>query len=176
MKAQQMINSRRTARPPFAPGDWVWLQRPRGVTGPKMEHWWTGPYRVKARTGQSSYELILRPNQTQDAHLDQLKPCHWDMNLGDSYPLVWRQSRNKDAPLANPPQSITGHRFTTEGGWEFLTIWSQDPRAEPVWEPATRFFQGCDQLWTDYILENGLDLVLEAEGPRDGCNPESNSS
>ena len=164
-KAQTLINSRRTPRPPFAPGDWVWLQRPRGVTGPKLDHWWTGPYRVKARTGQSSYELTLGPNQTHDAHLDQLKPCQWDMELGDSYPLVWRRADGRSVSSSPVPSSITGHRYSNEVGWEFLTAWSQDPEAPPSWEPATKFFQGCDELWMRYILENGIDLILESEPP-----------
>ena len=163
-KVQAEVNQHRRPRPPFVEGDWVWLMRPPGVTGPKMDHWWKGPYRVAARTGQSSYTLFLGPNQTQEAHLDQLKPCHWDMDLGSSYPLVWRKEKGREAPDATQhPRSITGHRFTDGSGWEFLKTWSDDTQATPTWEPASKFFQGCDELWMTYILENGLDLILESE-------------
>lgn len=95
------------------------------------------------------------------------------MDLGPSYPLVWRKSDGRGAQIAvSTPCSITGHRFSDAVGWEFLTTWSDDPQAAPVWEPVTRFFQGCDEMWTTYILENGLDLVLESEPPATDHSPD----
>ncbi len=126
----------------------MWLQRPKGVTGPKLEHWWTGTYRVHARTGQSSYALTLGPNQLQDAHADQLKPCTWDINLGESYPLVWRKSKDPLAQSSNfAPCSITAHRYADETGWEFLTTRTASPDATATWEPASKVFRDCDETW-----------------------------
>ena len=90
------------------------------------------------------------------------------MDLGSSYPLVWRKEIGREAPDATQhPRSITVHQFTDGGGWEFLTTWSDDTQATPTWEPASKFFQGCDELWMTYILENGWDLILESKATND---------
>ncbi len=97
-------------------------------------------------------------NQFQDAHADQLKPCTWDMNLGESYPLVWRKIEGPRVQSKDSmPCSITDHRYTDETGWEFLTTWTTGPDATATWEPASRFLgigtrRGCDTF--SLILES----------------------
>ena len=167
---QLWINQKRPARPPFAEGDWVWLIRPKAITGAKMERWWTGPYRIASRSGESSYVLQLGPNRQQDAHLDQLKTCQWDIDLGESYPLVWRANNPVGSHSQVPTvKAISGHRYSTERGWEFHTTW--DTSSEAEWVPVMKFLEGCDELWMRYILQNGIDLVLEAE-PEETKDPE----
>ena len=71
--------------------------------------------------------------------------------------------RSRSTRRNTTPQVHHWAPFTDGGGWEFLTTWSDDTQATPTWEPASKFFQGCDELWMTYILENGLDLILESE-------------
>jgi len=60
-KTKDALNHKRKARPPFTVGDMVWYLRPKEVGGNKISTWWTGPFKVHARTGASSYTLELTP-------------------------------------------------------------------------------------------------------------------
>lgn len=72
------VNAHRRVRPPYQVGDYVFLQRPKGVGGVKLETRWTGPYPVVERVGRNSYRLKVSTGMPVDAHASQLKFCWWE--------------------------------------------------------------------------------------------------
>jgi hypothetical protein len=78
-KLAQRVNANRLQRTPYSPGKWVFLKRPKQVGGMKLQTYWTGPYLVRERVGDSSYTLKLpQSGVPYEAHADQLKECHWE--------------------------------------------------------------------------------------------------
>ena len=75
------VRKRGFQKPEFAVGERVWLRRPKGVVGPKLEPEWQGPYLVWARNGRDSYTLKIPNAKPMDAHVSQLKKCHWGVAL-----------------------------------------------------------------------------------------------
>ena len=74
----EKLNAKRKNRPPYEIDEWVWYARPKSVGGVKLQSWWQGPFKVKARVGEHSYRLRTPQGQEFDAHSDQLKPCEWE--------------------------------------------------------------------------------------------------
>ena len=83
------INAHRKAGTPPAVGDWVWYLRPREVGGNKLQSWWLGPYKVVERVGERSYQVRTPRGEVLDVHLDQIKPCHWEMPESSGIPLQY---------------------------------------------------------------------------------------
>lgn len=85
----RIVNARRTSRPPYAIGDWVFVRRPKGVGGHKLQTWWRGPYKVISRKGADSY--IIRESMTGplEVHADQLKLCIWEELTDQGVPLSY---------------------------------------------------------------------------------------
>ena len=77
-KIARQVNAHRRSRPPYAVGDYVWLLKPKGVTGPKLGTWWLGPYEVIGFASPNSYFVKVPREGTIDAHASQLKLCVWD--------------------------------------------------------------------------------------------------
>ena len=90
-KVARQTNARRSKRPPYEVGDYVWFLRPKAVVGPKLETWWRGPFRIEARVGESSYMLKIPTTGPLAVHADQLKPC------------VWQELTDEGVPVQVPP-------------------------------------------------------------------------
>ena len=75
---QAEVNARRKKRPPYEIGDWVFLRRPAGVGGNRLQSYWRGPFKVLARKGADSYVIRESMQGPLDVHGDQLKLCIWD--------------------------------------------------------------------------------------------------
>ena len=84
-------NAGRKRRPPFQVGDWVWVQRPKGVTGYKLETAWLGPAKVLGRVWNSTFQVQLKPGRAQEVNMDQLKAHVADSITGRSYELYTHQ-------------------------------------------------------------------------------------
>ena len=65
-------------RVPFEIDEWVWHLKPKPLGGIIMGTWWTGPHRIVARTGESSYQILKPGHHIHDVHVTELKRCVWD--------------------------------------------------------------------------------------------------
>ena len=86
------VNIRRHSRPPYKIGDWVFVRRPKGVGGHKLQTWWRGPFRVIERKGVDSYVIRDSITGPLEVHADQLKMC------------IWEELDDKGVPLQDSPQ------------------------------------------------------------------------
>jgi hypothetical protein len=160
-KVQSRVNNRRKPKAPFEDGSWVWLLSPKKVGGRKIEKWWRGPFQVVQRVGEASFQIRTDQSVLYDVHRDQLKPCVWDMELGDSYPLVFRVSDPTDQrPVTPVVDCVLDHRPHPIHGFEFLTRWATGGTDFLAWEPAGSFVRGCPDPWLAYCQEKGLTLDL----------------
>ena len=156
-------------KPPFANGTWVWVLKPPAVGGNKVERCWKGPYQIAERVGDQSYRVTTDKGTVTDVHRDQLKPCVWDVELGESYPLVFRKS-DPTAQLgaSTVVDEVLGHRKHPQRGLEFLTHWTGAHEEARAWESAASFLQGCPEPWLQYCSDVGIHLdlhkVMESRG------------
>ena len=176
-KAQKRINAKRHPKASFDDGSWVWLLSPRKVGGQKIERWWKGPFQVVQRVGEASYQIRTDRSVLYDVHRDQLKPCVWDVDLGASYPLVFRMAdragQHTQAPVVD---RILEHRSHPVHGLEFLAHWIGREHGFMAWEPAGSFLHGCPDPWLFYCHAKGLVLdlpmVVESIGKDPDFSPE----
>ena len=137
----------------------MWVQRPRGVTGHKLDTAWLGPAKVLGRVGNSTYRVQLKPGRAQEVHLDQLKPHVADSITGQSYELYTHQG-GMAPPGAEPEEwevkDILRHRKGRDGQWEFLTHWEGCDPSEATWEPSGHFILRFSQPWVEYCHRRGL--------------------
>ena len=68
------INVNGSKKTPFQVNEWVWVLRPKSTYASKLDTWWIGPAKILRRVGDQSYEVQLKPNVTQDVHINHLKP------------------------------------------------------------------------------------------------------
>jgi len=156
-RTQKRVNAKRKAKAPFEDGSWVWLLYPKKVGGRKIERWWKGPFQVVQRVGEASSQIRTGESVLYDVHRDQLKPCLWDVELGESYPLVFRASDlTAQRPQAPVVDRILDHRSIPGRGLEFLTRWLTREQDFVAWEPAGSFLHSCPDPWLAYCHEKGL--------------------
>ena len=53
--------------------------RPKTAGSLKLQTCWLGPYHVKARVGENSYQVKMPRGSHLDVHATQLKLCHWEV-------------------------------------------------------------------------------------------------
>ena len=152
--AQQNIT--RHTRPPFKTGDWVWVLRPQNPTVSKVDTWWVGPVKVIRRTGNSSYEVLLKPGVPHDAHMDQLKP----FVTGESIELYHFQPGyhiEGNTPDEWDVDEILEHKLIN-GKLLFRVRWENaDPQAT-TWEPVENFFHRYNWKFVHYCCQKGLHI------------------
>ena len=159
------MNAKRPGRPAFAVNDIVWVLRSQPVSGNKLESWWLGPAKVLKRVGQSSYQVMHKPGEIWDVHIDFLKPYVQDTLLGTGVPLYFHKGTTKSSGLgdtdSDPVKFIRKHKIK-DGKIEFLTRWQGADATEDTWEPAHAFVQKCSQKWLKYLIDNGLEVNLQS--------------
>ena len=74
-KQKERLNKWRPRRLEFEPEEWVWTLRPTALTGPRLQSWWIGPYKVVERNGDQSYTVQINRRNRVAVHLDQMKKC-----------------------------------------------------------------------------------------------------
>ena len=159
---QAQVNAKRRPRAPFKEGDKVWVLRPRSVGGNKLETWWLGPAKVVQRVGASSYQVIHKPGEIWDVHMDSLKAYVEDDLMGTSVPLYFHKGTTKSTVLGDTEeevQCIRKHRLK-DGVMEFLTLWKGAASAEETWEPASTFVQSFSPVWLEYLVNHKLETNL----------------
>ena len=156
-KVEERLNAKRRPKAPFEDGSWVWLVNPKKVGGQKIERWWRGPFQVVQRVGEASFQIRTDRSVLYDVHRDQLKPCLWDMDLGPSYPLVFRQGDQAAQRTGMPVvDKVLEHREHPTRGLEFLVHWVGPDQDFLAWESAGNFLHGCPDAWLTYCHNNDL--------------------
>ena len=161
-KETAAVNRGRDPHKTFIPGQKVWYLRPRGpVTGEKMATWWLGPCPILSRTGESSYNVEVRPGVSVAAHVTQLKP-YWEEVTGESIPLHFFKGGAEDLEVAPDEwvvDKIIRHR-TVMGKLQFLTLWKGYDRSEATWEPVNHFIHRYSSDLVKYCGDHGIPVDL----------------
>ena len=136
----ERINKNRKELPPFQPGETIWYKRPEN-SGEKLDSRWIGPGVVKAREGDRSYVIEIKPGVEMKAHRSFLKKYAEPEVFGRGVPLYYfrRTEKEEEAmPDEWEVEKIPAHR-KNKGEWEFLTKWVGYADGEETWEPAKNF-------------------------------------
>jgi len=153
-KAQNALNRKRKARSPLMVGDTAWYLRPKGVGGNKISTWWTGPYRVHARTGASSYTLEIAPGTYHECHPDQLKPGPPNPHNEDGVSLFFNR---KHRPCLTPRiESVLAHDSGSAGNSKFRIRWSHAQNTEDSWVAERKLNPSDLSVVSDYCEDNRL--------------------
>jgi hypothetical protein len=134
------INKGRQEMPPLAVGDKVWYKRPEN-SGEKTDSRWIGPGVVKAREGERSYLVEVKPGVEMKAHRSFLKNYQEPLVVGRGVPLhFFKRTEPEEGVMPDEweVEKIISHR-KKGGNWEFLTKWVGYAEGEETWEPAKNF-------------------------------------
>jgi len=72
-KQESKLNMTRHRKLEFQTGDWGWILRLTAISGPKLQSFWIGPYKVIERNGDQSYTVKLSHHKRIMVPLDQMK-------------------------------------------------------------------------------------------------------
>jgi len=153
------INKGRKDLPPLQPGEKIWYKRPEN-SGEKLDSRWIGPGVVKAREGERSYLIEIKPGYQMKAHRSFLKSYCEPHIYGKSVPLYFykRTEREEEAlPDEWEVKKIVGHR-KNGNEWEFLTEWVGYDEGERTWEPAKNFIHRISEEFVRYCGAKNLKL------------------
>jgi hypothetical protein len=93
------VNKSRSEMAPLEIGSEIWYKRPEN-SGEKLDSRWIGPGVVKAREGESSYIIEIKPGVEMKAHRSFLKLYHEPKVLGKGVPLFYfRRTEKEDEGL-----------------------------------------------------------------------------
>ena len=151
-------NASRVARAPLKPGDWVWVLRPKAGVATKLDSWWVGPVPVQRRTGDASYEVLLKPGTPHAVHMDQLKP----FVTGESVNLYhYAPGYRTEGTTQNEwnVDAILDHRIE-HGKLQFLTRWEGFEQGPCTWEPVGNFIHRYSWKLPQYCKEHKLRINL----------------
>ncbi len=145
-REEEQINRSRPTRDNFKVGDWVWIQRPTAYMGPKIQTSWLGPTKIIERTGEHSFQVRLAPNDLQEVHTDQMKPCCTCPQVENAYPMVYRKGEPQFSTLEALVKRVVDLRETPEG-FELLIEWNEDGGGGQSWLSAQRL----GPVWTQTL-------------------------
>ena len=155
----QRTNQHRKDLEPLKLGDIIWYKRPEN-SGNKIDSRWIGPGVVKAREGERSYLIEIKPGVQMKAHRSFLKPYTEPEVQGRGVPLYFyrRTEPEEDAmPDEWEVEKIVAHR-KRGGEWEFLTKWEGYSEGEETWEPAKNFIHRISEEFVRYCTTKKLSL------------------
>ena len=136
----QRVNRDRKEMEPLKVGDVIWYKRPEN-SGEKLDSRWIGPGIIKAREGERSYIIEIKPGVEMKAHRSFLKISHEPQVFGRGVPLhFFRRTEKEEETMPDEwkVEKILAHR-RRGGEWEFLTKWVGYSEGEETWEPAKNF-------------------------------------
>ena len=155
----QRINQGRKDMAPLKVGDKIWYKRPEN-SGEKIDSRWIGPGVVKAREGERSYIIEIKPGVEMKAHRSFLKIYNEPQVQGRGVPLYYhkRTENDEDAqPDEWEVEKIIAHR-KKGNDWEFLTKWVGYADGEETWEPSKNFIHRISGEFLRYCLAKKLSL------------------
>jgi hypothetical protein len=159
------INKGRKELKPLEMGTLVWYRRPEG-SGEKLDTRWIGPGVVKAREGERSYVVEIKPGMEMKAHRSFLKEYREPQLVGKGVPLFYyrRTEKEEDAlPDEWEVEKILRHRKGKHNKLEFLTKWVGFESGEETWEPAGNFVHRISEAFVRYCREKNLNVDLMSE-------------
>jgi hypothetical protein len=158
MQAQR-INRERKDMEPIPVGTQVWYKRPE-KSGEKLDSRWIGPGVVKAREGERSYLIEIKPGVTMKAHRSFLKLYTEPKVEGRGVPLFFfKRTEPEEGAMPDEweAEAILAHR-KRGGEWEFLTKWVGFEDGESTWEPAKNFIHRISGEFLRYCTAKRLSL------------------
>ena len=128
----------------------------------KMQPRWAGPYNVKRRISEHTYEIEIAPQKFKEVHRDQLSGWVDDDLVGPPVPLYFYASVFETLEEDWwPVEKILRHRETRDG-WSFLVKWEGFPESDNTWEPLKNFFNAYSRPLIRYIKEKKLKVDVPA--------------
>ena len=153
------VNQGRKDMCPLKVGDQVWYKRPEN-SGEKLDSRWVGPGVVKAREGERSYLIEIKPGMTMKAHRSFLKNYYEPQVAGRGVPLFYfkrTEAEEEAMPDEWEAEAILAHR-KKGGEWEFLTKWVGYSEDESTWEPAKNFIHRVSGELIRYTCDKKVPL------------------
>ena len=153
------INQERKDMSPFPVGTQIWYKRPEN-SGVKLDSRWIGPGVIKAREGERSYLIEIKPGIITKAHRSFLKLYNEPQVEGRGIPLYFfKRTEPEEGAMPDEweAEAILAHR-KKGGEWEFLTKWVGYNEAESTWEPAKNFIHRISGELIRYCTAKGLSL------------------
>ena len=142
----------------------MWYKRPEN-SGQKLDTRWIGPGIIKAREGDRSYVVGIKPGFEMKAHRSFLKLYQEPKIEGNGVPLYFfkRTEKTEDAmPDEWEVEKRVGHR-KMDGKWEFLTKWVGYEEGEQTWEPVKNFIHRFREEFMNYCTKNKIPIDLHKE-------------
>jgi hypothetical protein len=132
-KQEKRLNKTRPRKLQFENEEWAWILRPlSGITGPKLQSFWIGPYRVVERNGDQSYTVEIGRNNHVMVHVDQMKKCTMSEVPEMIGELSYTPSDVAEQLELPRVEKILEHRESPKG-LELLVQWMGSPPSEATW-------------------------------------------
>ena len=131
-KQEMRLNKHRPRTLEFEPNEWVWILRPTALTGPRLQSWWLGPFKVVERNGDQSYTVQLNRRARVMVHVDQMKRCTITEAPEVIEELSYTPGDVAEQLEIPQVQKILDHRKGAEG-LEMLVQWKGTPISEATW-------------------------------------------
>ena len=158
------VNQTRKDMEPLSIGSEVWYRRPEN-SGEKLDSRWIGPGLVRAREGDKSYVIEIKPGLEMKAHRSFLKLYNEPKISGKGVPLYYYRRTEKiedSMPDEWEVEKILRHR-KINGKWEFLTKWVGYEPGEETWEPVQNFVHRFSAELVRYCNSRKISVYLMKE-------------
>jgi hypothetical protein len=158
------VNQTRKEMESLQIGSQVWYRRPEN-SGEKIDSRWIGPGLIKAREGDHSYIIEIKPGKEMKAHRSFLKLYNEPKIFGKGIPLYFfrRTEKIEDAlPDEFEVERILAHR-KKDGEWKFLTKWAGYEPGEETWEPVKNFIHRYSSELIRYCNAQKIQIDLMKE-------------
>jgi hypothetical protein len=158
------VNQTRKEMESLQIGSQVWYRRPEN-SGDKIDSRWIGPGLIKAREGDHSYIIEIKPGKEMKAHRSFLKLYNEPKIFGKGIPLYFfrRTEKIEDAlPDEFEVERILAHR-KKDGEWKFLTKWAGYEPGEETWEPVKNFIHRYSSELIRYCNAQKIQIDLMKE-------------
>ena len=153
-REEAQVNRNRRDLEPLNIMDRVWYHRPPD-SGDKLDSRWLGPGLIRAREGERSYVVEIKPGVEIKAHRSALKLYVSDP-VGEHVPLFFHKRTVQD-PEAAPDEwiveKILRHK-DVDGKTMFLTKWQGWEGT--TWEPVNHFFHRYSSDFVSYCQHQNL--------------------
>ena len=150
-------NEARAQQTEFQVGEWVWYRHPHEMSSAQHPiH--TGPFEVKRKIGESSWQLWTG-QRTFLAHPSSLKkywgPVYGGKKTRRAYYKINKNTTSKETNHEWIVEKILNHNKKGQQVL-FLTVWKGFPEEEATWEPIGNFIHRYSSDSVKYAREHKL--------------------
>jgi hypothetical protein len=155
-KRMEAINKGRREWEPFALGTKVWVYKHIRVGGWRLQPRWWGPAVIIRRVGDASYVIQWGDNDTQLAHIDDLKEYQEPEMEGEGVGIEFKAVGILDGyvPEEKNAEKILMHRTWTDGKIYYFVKWENLGYELSSWEEGIAFARKFTKLWLSYICSH----------------------